>query len=163
MLAQLNVIEEFREDHRKIRDHILDLASALRRRDIPEARQLLASLDRLAGPHFRFEEEALYSTLRQFLGEYVDKLLSEHDDAIGKANGLAELLQKDELTQDEAAAAIAGVSSLLIHVSDCDGLAIIMEKVSDHELGLVADKITSCREANVPLLKWAREIRGKAA
>ncbi len=72
MSAQLNVIEEFREDHRKIRDLILELAASLRQHDVAQARELLASLDRLAGPHFRFEEEALYPALRQFLVDFVD-------------------------------------------------------------------------------------------
>ncbi|MDP2675027.1 MAG: hemerythrin domain-containing protein [Dehalococcoidia bacterium] len=161
MAVQLDVIEEFREDHRKVRDLILDLAGTLRQRDLPRARELLGSLDRLTGPHFRFEEEALYPALRQFLGDYVDKLLSEHDGAIAKANGLAELLQRDSLSQDEAGAAIADVSSLLIHVSDCDGLAIIMEKMSEQELGQIADTVMACREADVSLLRWAQEIRGK--
>ena len=163
MAAQFNVIEEFREDHRNVRDLILDLASALRQRDVAQARELLASLDRLAGPHFRFEEEALYPALRQFLGDYVDKLVSEHDGAIAKANGLASLLQKDSITQEEAGAAMSDVSSLLIHVSDCDGLAIIMEKISERELGQIASTVMACREADVPLLRWAQEIRGKAA
>lgn len=163
MAVQLDVIEEFREDHRKVRDLILDLAGTLRQRDLPRARELLGSLDRLTGPHFRFEEEALYPALRQFLGDYVDKLVSEHDGAIGKARGLAELLERDSLSQDEAGAAIADVSSLLIHVSDCDGLAIIMEKMSEQELGQIADTVMACREADVSLLRWAQEIRGKAA
>lgn len=163
MAVQLDVIQEFREDHRKVRDLILDLAGTLRQRDVPRARELLGSLDRLTGPHFRFEEEALYPALRQFLGDYVDKLLSEHDGAIAKANGLAALLQKDELTQDEAGAAIADVSSLLIHVSDCDGLAILMEKLGDPDMARIADNVLACRQADVPLLRWAEEIRGKAA
>jgi hypothetical protein len=163
MVVQFNVIEEFREDHRKIRDLILELAASLRQHDVAQARELLASLDRLAGPHFRFEEEALYPALRQFLGDYVDKLVSEHDGAIAKANGLAGLLQKDSITQEEAGAAMSDVSSLLIHVSDCDGLAIIMEKMSEQELGQIASIVMTCREADVPLLRWAEEIRGKAA
>ena len=163
MSVELNVIEEFREDHRKIRDTIFDLANALRRRDVGETRQLLASLDRLAGPHFRFEEESLYPALRQLLGDYVDKLLGEHEDAIAKASGLAELLQQDSLTQDQAGSAISGVSSLLIHVSDCDGLAIMMEKLGDQELGQIAERIVACRQADVPLLRWAQEVRGRSA
>lgn len=162
MAVQLDVIEEFREDHRKIRDLILELAASLRQRDLPRARELLGSLDRLTGPHFRFEEEALYPALRQFLGEYVDKLLSEHDGAIAKARGLAELLQKEDISQDEAGAAMGEVSSLLIHVSDCDGLAIITEKLGQQELGDIARTVLACRQADVPLLRWAGEIRGKA-
>ncbi len=38
MAVQFNVIEEFREDHRKVRDLILELAGTLRQRDVARAR-----------------------------------------------------------------------------------------------------------------------------
>lgn len=56
----------------------------------------------MVGPHFRYEEEILYDTLRVFLGEYVDQLLKEHDGVIDTARSCAELLKKDSLTDEEA-------------------------------------------------------------
>ena len=36
-----------------------------------------------------------------------------------------------------------------------------MEKFSEEETGRVAERVLACREADVPLLQWAQEIRGK--
>ena len=80
-MGKLDAIAEFREDHRNVRDGLLDIIGALQSKDVSKAREILGGLDTLIGPHFRFEEEALYPTLRVFLGEYVDELLKEHDSA----------------------------------------------------------------------------------
>src|SRR3990172_5279450 len=93
----IDPIAEFREDHRKVRDGLLDLIKAVKSKNIIEARQILGNLNTLVGPHFRYEEEALYPALKVFLGEYVDQLLSEHNGVINTAKTCATLLQKDTL------------------------------------------------------------------
>ncbi len=54
--------------------------------------EVLENLNKLLGPHFRFEEEALYPILRRFLGEYIYQLLSEHDEGIKSAKEVDELV-----------------------------------------------------------------------
>jgi len=54
-----------------VRDGLLDIMSALEAKDVKKAREVLGKLDALVGPHFRFEEEALYPALKVFLGEYI--------------------------------------------------------------------------------------------
>ena len=71
-MAKLDVIAEFREDHRKVRDGLLEIIDALHSKNVGKAREVLGRLNALVGPHFRFEEENLYPTLRTFLGEYED-------------------------------------------------------------------------------------------
>ncbi|MBI2857327.1 MAG: hemerythrin domain-containing protein, partial [Chloroflexi bacterium] len=68
MTTTLDPITEFREDHRKVRDGLLDLAAAAEKGDLEGAKKTLFALDELVGPHFRYEEEALYPALREFLG-----------------------------------------------------------------------------------------------
>ncbi|MGB9774811.1 MAG: hemerythrin domain-containing protein, partial [Bacteroidota bacterium] len=75
-MAQLDPIVEFREDHRKVRDGLLQIIEALKAKDVSKAGKILGDLNMLLGPHFRYEEEALYPALRVFLGEYVDQLIS---------------------------------------------------------------------------------------
>lgn len=160
-MASIDPIEVFREDHRQVRDGLLDMIEALNNKDVNRSREILSRLDELVGPHFRFEEEALYPTLRVFLGEYVDQLLDEHDGVIETARTCAELLQKDSLTDEEAKEAAAAARALLVHVSNCDGLAILSERLGSDELNKLADAFESARKAGVPLLKWAEEIRKK--
>ena len=129
-MAKLDAIAEFREDHRKVRDGLLEIIQALESKNVVSARNILGRINILVGPHFRYEEETLYPTLRIFLGEYVDQLLKEHDGVINTARACAELLGKDKLTVKEAKQAAQAATALLVHVSNCDGLAILSERLS---------------------------------
>lgn len=160
-MSKVDFIQEFREDHRKVRDSLIDIGDALERRDVTKARQILDKLNILVGPHFRFEEETLYPTLRQFLGEYTDQLLREHDDVINKAKTLANLLSKDTISKEEGVETKKAARSLLVHVSNCDGLALLSERLSDEELIQLSQKFLETREAGVPLLEWAEKVRKK--
>ncbi len=157
----MEVIDQFREDHRIVRDGLIELASALESRDLEKAGKVLGDLNKLLGPHFRFEEEALYPTLRKFLGEYVDQLLSEHDVAIRSAREVAELISKGDVSEDEAKVAANKTRSLLVHVSNCDGLAILAERLDEEEINSLWKKLTNLREEGVPLLEWAEKIRAR--
>jgi len=160
-MAKLDPIAEFRDDHRKVRDGILDITAALRNKDVATAREILGTLNELTGPHFRYEEEHLYPALRTFLGEYVDQLVAEHNNVIDTARVCAGLLAKDTLTDAEAEQASQAAMQLLIHVSNCDGLAILSERFSQKEMDDLASSFAEAREAGVPLLEWADTIRGR--
>ncbi|MBU6391827.1 MAG: hemerythrin domain-containing protein [Planctomycetes bacterium] len=160
-MAKLDPIAEFREDHRKVRDGLLELMEALQSKDIATARKILGKINVVVGPHFRYEEETLYPALRVLLGEYVDQLLKEHDGVIATARSCAELLKKDSLTDGEAKQAATAARSLLIHVSNCDGLSILSERLSKKEIDNLSEKLAAARKAGVPLLDWAETIRGK--
>lgn len=161
MTKETYVIREFREDHRKVRDGLLDLIDAIQGSEISKAGQLLDSIGKLVGPHFRFEEETLYPTMRQFLGDYVDELLTEHDDVIETARTAAKLLEKDSMTDTEAESAITATRSLLVHVSNCDGLAILSERLHEEDLARLNDAFDETRAAAVPLFEWADTLRMK--
>lgn len=159
--ATLDPIVEFREDHRKVRDGILEIIKLLEKKDVTGARKILGNINVLVGPHFRYEEEALYPTLRVFLGEYVDQLISEHDGVIATAQACAELLQKEALSDEEAKKAANAARALLVHVSNCDGLAILSERLSPDELKGLGGKFAAARKEGVSLLDWATKIRKK--
>jgi len=161
MATTLDPIAEFREDHRKVRDGLLEMISALQAKDVARAKEILGNLNVLVGPHLRYEEETLYPTLRVFLGEYVDQLLSEHDNVIETARTCAELLEKETLTDEEAKTAADAARALLVHVSNCDGLAILSERLKPEELEKLGEKFAAARAAGVSLLDWAANIRGK--
>ncbi len=156
---KFNPIEEFRNDHRKVRDGLLDLIELIEKKEVKKAGEKLSELDRLVGPHFRYEEETLYPTLRRFLGNYVDELISEHDEVIATARKCAEILSKGEISDEEAKEASLSARKLLVHVSNCDGLAILTERLNESELKNLADKFIKAREENVSLLEWAEKIR----
>lgn len=158
-MATLDPIVQFREDHRDVRDGLLNIINALKAKDVSKARDILGGLDTLLGPHFRFEEEALYPALRVFLGEYVDELLKEHDGVIETSRSCATLLEKDSLTNEEAESAAHAARALLVHVSNCDGLAILSERLKPSELDKLGEKFESARKAGISMLQWAETIR----
>ncbi len=160
-MIKLDPIAEFREDHRKVRDGLLELIKALQLKDVAKAREILGNINVLVGPHFRYEEETLYPALRVLLGEHVDQLLKEHDGVIATARSCADLLKKDNLTDGEAKQAANAARTLLIHVSNCDGLSILSERLNNKEIDNLSEKLAAAREAGVPLLDWAKTIRGK--
>lgn len=160
-MAQLDPILEFREDHRKVRDGLLQIIESLKARDVSRASEILGNLNKLLGPHFRYEEEALYPALRIFLGEYVDQLISEHDEVIKTAKSCLELLGKGKLTEQEGEEAAKAARALLVHVSNCDGLSILSERLHKEELEALGNKLLAMREAGVSLLEWAEKIRKK--
>lgn len=160
-MAKMDPIAEFREDHRKVRDGILDITAALRDKNVAKAREILGALNTAVGPHFRYEEEALYPALRTLLGEYVDQLLSEHDGVIETARTCANLLSKDTLTDKESVDATNAAMHMLIHVSNCDGLAILSERFTQQQIDALADRFDEARKKGVGLLEWADKIRKK--
>jgi predicted sugar kinase len=161
MTAILDPIVEFREDHRKVRDLLLDLAAAIERGDIEKARATLGEINVLVGPHFRYEEEALYPAMKEFLGEYVDSLVDEHDGAISTALTAVSLLDKPSISPEEAKEAAKATRALLVHVSNCDGLNILAERLPQEQLEKLAGRYEEARAAGVPLLKWAETIRAR--
>lgn len=147
----------FREEHRAVRDALLDLVTAFEQRRPGQAPELLQRIARLTGPHFRYEEEALYPALVQIFGRaYVRRLFTDHDTAIHSAQRLMELAGRDSWSEAEAEEGVALVRGILPHVSDCDGLSIMVERLPDEQVsGILAARERS-NAAGLDLLSWAR-------
>ncbi len=120
--------EIFRDEHRQLRDVLLGLIDAFQSNDSERAREGIAEMAEQAAPHFHYEQEALYPALADVHGdEYVEKLLDEHAQAIAAAQQLAELAEQEELNPEEFEYGLDLVRQLLPHVSDRDGLAVMVE------------------------------------
>jgi hypothetical protein len=158
-MAKLDPIVEFREDHRKVRDSLLDLAAAAEVGDVTKARGILGQIDALVGPHFRYEEETLYPAMKEFLGDYVDSLIEEHGGAIDTAKTAAEVLSQASLSKEEGNVVSKAAKALLVHVSNCDGLNILAERFSPQKLDELGEHLAQSRAEGVPLLLWADTIR----
>jgi hypothetical protein len=154
----------FREEHRVVRDLLLDLVDAFEARDPARSAAVLHEVAAVAGPHFRYEEESLYPALVPVFGpEYIEKLLGDHDLAISSARRLAEVAGRENLTAAEADEAVRLTRGILPHVSDCEGLTIMAELFTDAQLEAVLDSRASARDAGIDLLTWAEEVRGRPA
>lgn len=150
----------FRSEHRQVRDLLLELVQALQNREKDRIPALLIEVARCAGPHFRYEEEALYPLLVQFFGaEYVRKLFHEHDRAIAAAKELVAFAGAKAQTEEDWNSAIHTVRSILPHVTDCDGLSILVERLPDEQVLSVLAARDKAQNAGLDLLVWASGIR----
>jgi hypothetical protein len=153
----------FREEHRVVRDLLLELVDAFDRRDIPRVRALLADTAAYVGPHFRYEEESLYPGLVRIFGaDYIEKLLADHDRAIGTAQALVGLAGQEGLSERDAALGVRYVRSILPHVSDCDGLSIMVERFPEGEVQAIFDAREQALRESLDLLTWAGTLRRRA-
>lgn len=152
--------KEFRQEHREIRDLLFDMITSFGEKDFEKSGTLLESLNVLTGPHFRYEEEALYPALIQIYGEhYINKLLTDHDLAIARAKKLSSMIEAGSKEKDDIADCINLVRSILPHVSDCEGLSIMVEKLDDGIVDSICNSMEDARKANLPLIKWSETSR----
>jgi len=159
----IEAITEIRKDHSMVRDTLLELVDAIKRSDVTKAFELLITLDKVGGPHFRAEEETMYPLLKRFFGEeYYERLLHEHDRVIRAAKRLAETLGKGSVTHRESEELVRLVQSeILPHPITCSGLEIFMERLSNEELSKVAESLKAARKEGIPLLEWSRTLRAR--
>lgn len=154
----------FRTEHRQVRDLLLDLVSAFQERDAVRARSLLAAVAEATGPHFRYEEEAMYPRLTGIFGDvYVGKLLADHDGAIRDSRELLSLVGHDEPTAEQAARGVELTRRILPHVSDCDGLTIMVETLPDEVVNDILRARKAALDAGLNLLDWAATTRERPA
>ncbi|HEX7124819.1 MAG TPA: hemerythrin domain-containing protein [Thermodesulfobacteriota bacterium] len=150
----------FHEDHRALRDELLDLVEALRARDGAAVRSRLDRIAADTGPHFRYEEEALYPALVEILGpEPMEDLFGDHDRFIGVAGSLAALAARSVLSDEDAAYGIRLARSVLPHVSRCGGLAILVEALSNETVRAVLGARAYARADGLDLFDWAMRVR----
>lgn len=160
--------ETFHAEHREVRDLLLALIDAFKSGDSTNIRKLVQALSAAIGPHFRYEEEAMYpGLLRVFGADYMDKLLSDHDDTIRNIRELAELAELamlndlEEIGENQAAWGIELVREILPHVSDCDGLSLMVETLPEDDVVHILATRDVVMETNVDLLTWAGTLRAR--
>jgi hypothetical protein len=153
----------FGEEHRTVRDLLLELVDAFEARDQPRARRLLGELANVAGPHFRYEEESLYPALVPIFGPgYVGKLRRDHDWAIDSARTLVALGAHERLDDAEVAEAVRLARGILPHGSDCDGLSIMVELLPDATVEALLETRARALAEGLDLLAWAEGPRAAA-
>jgi len=150
----------FREEHRQVRDVLLDLIQAFQDRNRERVWDLLSRGSAFIGPHFRYEEEGLYPALVEIYGpDQIDQLYREHDHAIQSAGKLMALADKPAYTDEDVAEATRIVRSILPHVSGCDGLSVMVEKLPEEKVQGILDLRDQARTEGLDLFQWVQKVR----
>jgi len=157
-----NFFKEFRQEHREIRDILFDMITSFAEEDFEKSGSLLKRLDTLTGPHFRYEEEALYPALIQVYGEaYINKLFTDHDLAIARAKKLSSKIRLANIDKDNITECINTVRSILPHVSDCEGLSIMVERLDEGIINTICESMEDARKENLSLIEWSETTRSR--
>ncbi len=150
-------------EHREVRDILLAQFDAFDKRDLKRAAALHGELCVHLGPHFRYEEETLHPLLEPIVGKaQVEHLNREHDRVIVDTIYLAKLTGKERLGVSEARWGKRLVQQILPHVSDCDGLAIMVEIMPEAEVKSIFAAREAALKDNISLLEWASTIRPRS-
>jgi len=150
-------VESFRQEHRQLLNVLLALRDALESGDTERFQQGIGELAATAGPHFYYEGEALYPALAGLYGdEYVDRLQAEHDSTLAAARDLAELADAVEVSADQSERALELVSELLPHVSERDGLAVIVEVLPPEQVGAIMEAREHARKTGITIHEAAK-------
>jgi hypothetical protein len=150
----------FRHEHRQVRDVLLELIDAFQAREHRRIGPLLERTAALTGPHFRYEEEALYPALGAvFEDAYVGDLYRAHDGAIARARELVDLAQRRELSEADVSRAVHMIREILPHVSDCDGLSVMVEVLPERQVQSILEARERAGKAGLDLLSWADTLR----
>ncbi len=154
----------FRTEHRAVRDVLLDLLEAFQARNRAAINFGLARCAELTGPHFRYEEERMYPALVKIFGpEYIEAQYHAHDGAIAAARGLVALAGQETLSDDDLAEARRLLLVLLPHVSDCEGLSIMVERLPESDVRAILDARERSWREGLNLLDWASTVRTRPA
>jgi hypothetical protein len=162
MLAE-QFAETYRDEHRHIRDTLLALMDAFQTNDVEAIRQGVDEMTTEAGPHFYYEGETLYPALAEIYGdEYVDRLQAEHEQTLAAACELAALADLEEVSPETADYGIELIRGLLPHVSERDGLSVIVEVLNPKQVEEILAARKKAKVAKVSLHeagKRAKHVR----
>lgn len=150
--------ELFKEEHRTILETIEQLTEKLRNSQNPNVESNIRKLNELLGPHFRYEEETLYPSLQDRYGRiYVKRLYDSHEGTIHTVRKLMDMVENTSMKTNEGLDLVYGW--LLPHVSDCEGLSIMVDQIPEDAIDEIAEAREKAREEGLDLLTWADRKR----
>lgn len=135
----------FLEDHRHLLKGLRAMGNALEAGDVERARSEAREVDRLVGPHMRFEEEEFYPTLREVLGDdYVDRLYDEHSEG---QNAVRLLVGSEEPLDAAERERLKGqIQTTLDHAVSCGTLLSHLDALDDSRQEKLLDRLLELRE-----------------
>ncbi len=148
-------LRAFKEEHKVILNELLELRKVVNNRDNEAAAKLVEDLDRIMGPHFKVEEEALYPMLREYFGdENVEKLIEEHDIATSAMIEFKNNIGNKGYLEEHARDTLKHLQGFFMHVTSCDGLSIIIDRFSDEQKQELETRLDEVWENPEPLTSW---------
>ncbi len=131
-MARETLAERLRQEHHRLIGALQALRQTLLDRDRAGAIETLDRLDRLAGPHIRFEEEWLFPALGSRLDDRrLHDLTREHVDVADIIRLIRVKLAAPDIQGDEYLALAATLAPFFAHTVTCDGLNVLITHCDD--------------------------------
>lgn len=122
----------------------------------------MAQANEIIGPHMQYEEEDMYPALASLYGgDYVERMLEDHDRAFGVAGRLMQLAEHDPITDEDVAEGKRLIERLLPHVTDCDGLVLAIEVLPEAKQRRIFSARDRALGEGLTMMEWG-ERRGRA-
>jgi len=151
-----NLLVHFWHGYRKVRDALTELRDAIQAREEGRARSALQQVRGFLGPHFRYEESAVFPALRERLGAArVRRLRKRHEEAVGWVRSLSGLLDDGLEEGGRADRAEAHIQELLLLVTATAGQTLLIETFSLDALKTILDEREQALVDGMDLLEWA--------
>jgi len=72
---------------------------------------------------------------------------------------LADLTSRDSLTEAEKQEALRALPNIMVHVSDCDGLTVYLEKADDEVFEDIKESMEEANEQGLTLTEYDETVR----
>lgn len=142
--------EAFLEDHRHLTHGLARIREALRTADDTEAARTADEVDRVVGPHMRFEEEVFYPKLVEKLGgDFVDQLYGEHEIGQSAVKALVGLKPEERLTEGRRKELLDEVGTALQHARSCGTLLSHIADLDESEHRAMLQKLKKLRGSGI--------------
>lgn len=150
--------QAFEDEHRRIMDTVETLTARLRDGNYSDIAEEVEELNELLGPHFRYEEEALYPSLKDQYGRvYVKRLYDSHEGTIHTIRKLMRMVDNSNINRTQALELVHGW--VMPHVSDCEGLSIMVGQIPEEDLDRITEVRDEAWDEGLDLLTWADKHR----
>jgi hemerythrin len=155
-------LAQLKKEHDSILDILLKMSRSLMLEEVNHFRELLKKFNEEAGPHFRFDEEAVYPSLVDaYYPGYLAKLYTDHDLTIARYNELKKISSKPELNQEDFYNAMRHVRMMSQYISNCEILPISCIPLSEQQIKRIKAIYKKSRLESVNLNSWAISERNR--
>ena len=161
-MEKKELLLQLEKEHDQIREMLQKLSISIMIEDVERFKKLLVNFDQIIGPHFRFEEEAVYPALVDiYYPGYISKLYTDHDLAIARFNELKNLVNKEKFSESDYISGIRHVRMMGHYITGCEILPIKNIPLDDQQIKRLKTLHKKSKEEKLGLISWSGTRRNR--
>ena len=161
-MGKKELLLQLEKEHDQIREVLQKLSISMMMEDVERFKKLLVKFDQITGPHFRFEEEAVYPALVDiYYPRYISKLYTDHDLAIARFNELNKLVNKEKFSESDYISGIRHLRMMDHLITGCEILPIKNIPLDDQQIRRLKTIHKKSKEEKLGLISWSNTRRNR--